>query len=156
MGDEIGQTELFDIALSLAAEEIDATPCINEILSCVSCSGLLSKAHTFECGHSLCGGCNEKGPRCPLPGPTCRDLTGFVFVVAETGARTRLPRQQPAAQNVLLTKLVSEVVFPGEAAASVLRGRANILLADGRKVTKLMGYPIRRVDALLNTEAQVS
>jgi hypothetical protein len=29
-------------------------------------------------------------------------------------------------------------------------------LADGRKVTKLMGYPIRRVDALLNTEAQVS
>jgi hypothetical protein len=29
-------------------------------------------------------------------------------------------------------------------------------LADGRKVTKLMGYPVRRVDALLNTEAQVS
>ncbi len=29
-------------------------------------------------------------------------------------------------------------------------------LADGRKITKLMGYPIRRVDALLNTEAQVS
>lgn len=29
-------------------------------------------------------------------------------------------------------------------------------LEDGRKITKMMGYPIRRVDALLNTEAQVS
>lgn len=29
-------------------------------------------------------------------------------------------------------------------------------LEDGRKITKLMGYPVRRVDALLNTEAQVT
>jgi tetratricopeptide (TPR) repeat protein len=133
---------LVDIVLSLAAAEVEAesVPSLNEILSCVSCCGLFSKAHTFECGHSLCGSCNEKSPRCPLPGPTCRDLTGFVFVVSDSGARTRLPRQQPAAQNILLTKLTSEIVFAGEDSAAVLRARANVLLVEGRTAEALALY----------------
>ena len=72
-----------------------------------------------------CGPCNEKAPRCPLPGATCSELSGFVVLLTDSGARTRLPRQQPAAQNVLLSKLTSEVVFSGEAAAADLRSRAN-------------------------------
>ena len=123
------EDKVLALAMSTAAEEIASETTsalsVNEILSCVVCCGLLSKAYTFECGHSLCGPCNEKAPRCPLPGATCSELSGFVVLLTDSGARTRLPRQQPAAQNVLLSKLTSEVVFSGEAAAADLRARAN-------------------------------
>ena len=73
-----------DVALRCVS---DVSPDIDpgRILACVCCLGSLSKATTFECGHTLCASCKSSIGKCPLPGRTCRDMPSHVIAMTESG-----------------------------------------------------------------------